>query len=520
MLTSRGALQRVLTRAYKRLGARYPGAAVTGQLQLVYPVVLFNLGMLALYVEMSATEFLRLMATSFGGFFVYNLLYARVARRRLEPVRAWVAGARGREETVSAWTACASFPREMMRCEWTGHLGVYGYGGLSLWSVYVTWELGYPAYTAAPLIAGVAVFVLYTQALRFFVLEQVVRPPLQDIAREAADETGLHAPGLALRTRLLVALPALNVITAVAVAGVFQDGDQLATLGLAVLIAIAVAGSIAFVLTSLLTDSVTAPIAALRKATEQVGQGDFSARVPIVTTDETGALARSFNEMAAGLAERERIREAFGTYVDREVAEHILREGTSLAGEEVEVTMMFIDIRNFTGFAERASAPEVVATINRLFERAVPVIHAHGGHVDKFVGDGLLAVFGAPRRQENHADEALAAALEIERAVDEEFEGELAIGVGLNSGVVVAGNVGGAGRLEFSVIGDAVNVAARVESATRQTGDTILVSEQTHGLLRDPPVGLVERPGISLKGKSEAVSLYAPQCDEARPLAS
>src|SRR5205085_11758958 len=111
----------------------------------------------------------------------------------------------------------------------------------------------------------------------------------------------------------------------------------------------------------------------------------------------------------AGLRERERIRDAFGTYVDREVAEHILRKGTNLSGEEVEVTMMFIDIRNFTGFAERSSATEVVAIVNRLFERVVPIIHEHGGHVDKFVGVGLLAVFGAPRRQEDHADQALAA---------------------------------------------------------------------------------------------------------------
>src|SRR5205085_1013391 len=131
----------------------------------------------------------------------------------------------------------------------------------------------------------------------------------------------------------------------------------------------------------------------------------------------------------------------------------ILSSGTSLAGEEVEVTAMFIDIRDFTGFAERASAREVVATINRLFERIVPIIHEHGGHVNKFVGDGLLAVFGAPRRQPDHADQALAAALGIEQTVT----GELPIGVGVNSGRVIAGNVGGAGRLEFSVIGDAVN---------------------------------------------------------------
>ena len=175
------------------------------------------------------------------------------------------------------------------------------------------------------------------------------------------------------------------------------------------------------------------------------------------------------------------------------------------------MVILFADIRDFTGFAERASAREVVAAINRLFERIVPTIHEHGGHVDKFVGDGLLAVFGAPRRQADHADQALAAAMEIERAVTD----ELPIGIGLSSGTVIAGNVGGAGRLEFSVIGDAVNVAARVEAATRTTGDTVLVSEHTRALLSDPSM-LEERPSVPLKGRSETVALFAPRVAVAR----
>jgi class 3 adenylate cyclase len=257
--------------------------------------------------------------------------------------------------------------------------------------------------------------------------------------------------------------------------------------------------------------SVAEPVEAVRAALARVERGDLEAKVRITQGSEVGLLAAGFNRMVGGLRERERIREAFGTYVDPEVAEHILREGTSLAGEEVEVTMMFIDIRNFTGFAERTSAAEVVATINRLFERAVPIIHERGGHVDKFVGDGLLAVFGAPRRQPDHADQALGAAFGIERAVEDEFAGELSIGVGLNSGEVVAGNVGGAGRLEFSVIGDAVNIAARVEAATRETGDTILISEHTRRRLSGAAASsLEERPTVPLKGKAEAVALYAP----------
>jgi class 3 adenylate cyclase len=159
-----------------------------------------------------------------------------------------------------------------------------------------------------------------------------------------------------------------------------------------------------------------------------------------------------------------------------------------------------------------ASAPELVATLNRLFERIVPIVHAHGGHVDKYVGDGLLAVFGAPRRQEDHADQALAASQEIAAAVAEEFQGRLSIGIGLNSGPVVAGNVGGAARLEFSVIGDAVKVAARVEAATRETRDTVLVSEPTRALLSDGAADALEqRPALPLRGKTRPVQLFAPK---------
>ena len=172
--------------------------------------------------------------------------------------------------------------------------------------------------------------------------------------------------------------------------------------------------------------------------------------------------------------------------------------------------MMFVDVRGFTGLAERLSAPEVLATLNRLFERVVPIIRVHGGHVDKYVGDGLLAVFGAPRRQEDHADQALAAALDIATAVEAEFADELSIGVGLNSGSVLADNVGGAGRREFSVIGEAVNVAARVEAATRETGDVVLVSEHTQALPSNAVASRLDRrSALPLKGKTRPVALFA-----------
>ena len=160
-----------------------------------------------------------------------------------------------------------------------------------------------------------------------------------------------------------------------------------------------------------------------------------TSRVPVTTGDELGELAASFNEMVAGLAERERIREAFGTYLDKEVAEYILSEGFTEEGVEVEVTVLFCDVRDFTEFASGATPQEVVAALNRLFEVIVPIIAGHGGHIDKFEGDGLLAVFGAPEPFPDHADRAVRAACEIGAAVNERGEaGELRVGVGVNTG--------------------------------------------------------------------------------------
>jgi adenylate cyclase len=251
------------------------------------------------------------------------------------------------------------------------------------------------------------------------------------------------------------------------------------------------------------------PIGDLKRAIALVERGRLDIAVPVTSGDEIGDLAHSFNRMVAGLEEREQIREAFGTFVDRDVAEHILARPDALAGEEVEVTVLFCDVRGFTRFAEQAPAPDVVRTLNDLFAIAVPTVARHRGQVDKFVGDGLMAVFGAPRRLDDHADEALATACEIAVAVRERFGDGLEIGIGLNSGRVVAGSVGAAGRLEYSVIGDTVNVAARVEAATRETGDVVLLTERTRELLRDA-TGLELRREVELKGRSAPVVLYAP----------
>jgi adenylate cyclase len=508
-----GLLRRRLTLVYRRLRARYPRAVVLWVPQLALTNVVLGVAVLSLYVEMSLSEYLRIAGVGLAGMLAYNLVYARVARRELRPVEAWLDGSRAREEALQVWSVCAALPREMMRREWFSPLGGLGYAGLLAWTVYTAWELDLPALTGALLLAGLVVLILYVQALRFLALEQALRPILDDVATHLAGDAGANVRGVPLRTRLLAALPAINVITGVTAVGITAVGHGLepSDLGLAVVVSAAIAGTLSLPLTLLLSDSVTAPIETLHEATERVARGELGTRVPVVTTDETGALARSFNEMSAGLEQRERLRDAFGTFVDPELTERVLEEGTDLAGEEVELSLLFLDIRGFTTYSERAEAREVVARLNDLYGQVVPIILRHGGHANKFIGDGLLAVFGAPRRLFDHADRAVAAALEIAQVVSDRYRGDLRVGIGVNSGRVVVGTIGGGGRLDFTVIGDAVNTAARVESATRQTDDDVLITEATLGALSGGRDGWAERPRVTLKGKAQEVRLYGPR---------
>jgi adenylate cyclase len=348
-------------------------------------------------------------------------------------------------------------------------------------------------------------------ALQYLMVERVLRP-VTVLALDGSEPARLETPGVAARLTMAWALASgvalLGVVSFSVISLAGADFDQNRLMGaIAFLGVVGIAAGAAAIL--LAARGVGDSLAGVRGGLDRIERRDFETRVEVDDGSEVGLLQAGFNRMAAGLAERERIREAFGAYVDPDVAEHILAEGPDLGGEAVEATILFVDIRDFTSWSERASASEVVETLNRLFEGIVPIIHDQGGHVDKFVGDGLMAVFGAPRRQDDHADRALAAAGQIAALVADDFEPELSVGIGLNSGTVVAGNVGGAGRLDFSVIGDPVNVAARVEAATRQTGDTILLTSETRDRLKNG-AELEPRPEIPLKGKTEPVALFAP----------
>lgn len=500
---------RRLRALYRKLGPRYVRIALLAMLPSAYLTGLIAASGTALYVDMSAGDFLSLVLAAWLLIWTTDVVVeTRLILRLTPPITRWVGGARGESETVSAWHAAVGMPYAFLR-----QPGMYlaVFAGIVLWDLFAVWQLDLPGYSAAIFLPGSLIVYLYWVLVRFLAIELTLRPVLEDIAAALPDGTRVDQVRIPLRTRLLVALPAVSLITGIAVGGFSaEDSADLGNFGLALLGAGIATALVASWLIVFLSASITVPIGILRDAARRVGEGDFSARVPVASSDETAELSQAFNDMVAGLGERERLREAFGSFVDPDLAKRVAREGTDLAGEEVDVSILFMDIRGFTSYAEKVSAQEAVARLNEVYDRVVPIIISHGGHANKFIGDGLLAVFGAPARLDDHAGCAVAAGLEIAAAVRQAYGGELRVGVGVNSGSVMSGTIGGGGRLDFTVIGDVVNTASRVESATRETGDDVLITEATCSRLEGSDVSWQQRPAIALKGKSQEVRLFAP----------
>lgn len=225
-----------------------------------------------------------------------------------------------------------------------------------------------------------------------------------------------------------------------------------------------------------LARSVSRPVLALVGHTQRIARGDYTVQNTTYRADELGRLSEAFDTMARGLDERDRVRDLLDKNVSPEIAAQLLRDGATLGGEERQVTVLFADLRGFTTLSEQLPAPELLALLNRYLDRMSTALEAHGGVIDKYIGDAIMALFGAPVAHGDDADRALAAALAMQRALVA-FNAELAaegkpplgIGIGINTARVVAGNIGSARRLNYSVIGDGVNVAARIESLTRNT---------------------------------------------------
>jgi adenylate cyclase len=493
-----------LTWLYRKLGRRYPSVFITVELQSAFFVATGAVALFSFYYSVSGHDFLKVLAVTLGltGIGV-GFVLARVLRR-LRPLTAWIAGDRTSETTADAWHRAVNLPIEMIRRDFyvpvivTVITVVAAVAILSL-----SWLSFFPIMLAALLTAA------YAGTLHFLALELAMRPILFDINSALDRPVRIDRPAVPLRVKLLGSLPLINVITGMVVAALTSDGGGTDALTVAVLIALFVSFTISFELTVLLTRSILRPIEDLEAATERIRQGRFDEHVPVTTSDEFGELSSAFNQMVDGLAERERLREAFGTYLDEEVAQHLISADFEPGGEEVEVSLVFCDVRNFTSTAAESDAPDVVRRLNELFECIVPIVARHRGHIDQFIGDAVLAVFGAPERIPQHADRAVQCAVELARTINSRRPGGFEVGVGVNSGNVVAGSIGGAGRLSFSVIGDSVNLASRVESATRDTGDSVLITGETRALLSET-IEVVPRGEREIRGYDRKVDLYAP----------
>ncbi len=276
--------------------------------------------------------------------------------------------------------------------------------------------------------------------------------------------------------------------------------------------------AIAFGLTTawLLGRLIARPIHELREAAGEVARGNLNAHVGQRRADEFGPLIDEFNDMVAGLREKERLRETFGVHVGREAARHILQRDPGLGGVEQEVTIMFTDIRGFTARCSQSTAAEIVQVLNLFLTDMVDIVEEHcGGMVNKFLGDGFMAVFGAGDDRAHHAEQAVRAAIEmlssmdqLNRRLNERGCQPLAIGVGIHTGPAVVGVVGSPQRQEFTVIGDTVNVASRVESLTKSVGQPILITEATRNAL---PTALPVQtcPPQQVKGKDQPLIVFA-----------
>ena len=286
-------------------------------------------------------------------------------------------------------------------------------------------------------------------------------------------------------------------------------------LRLALLLLTAVAFVVSLLGASAIARGITRPVLKLVTATRRVQEGDYASAVAVDRVDEVGELAGAFNQMTQGLAERDRVRDLLGKVVDPAVAEELLSKELELGGEEREVSVLFSDIRGFTGLGERQRPADLLDLLNRYLTCMSEVIEGQGGVVDKYIGDAIMALFGAPLTHGDDAHRAVRAALGMGRELarlngDLAAQGlpEIAMGIGINTGLVVAGNMGSARRLNYTVIGDGVNLASRIEGLTRFYDLPLIVSERT--ALAAPGFSYREIDQVRVKGKQEQVRIFEP----------
>jgi len=273
---------------------------------------------------------------------------------------------------------------------------------------------------------------------------------------------------------------------------------------------------LAFIITKGLTKIIISPMNKLTLAADRIKEGNYKTRVGVVTADELGTLADSFNDMADSLAEKEFMRDTFGKIVDPEVRDYLLHEGEkALGGETREVTVLFCDIRSFTAMSEKMSAEDVVSLLNRYFTALGQCITVHHGIINKYIGDAIMAIFGAPVSSENSALDAYKAALDMRKAlvhVNKDLTAvglpEVHFGIGIHTGPVFAGTIGAENRMEYTVIGDTVNTASRLESLCKTYKVDLLLSQAAAQKCKLTDGALTFVDDAQIRGKAEPMKVF------------
>jgi adenylate cyclase len=346
-----------------------------------------------------------------------------------------------------------------------------------------------------------------TCALGYLAAERTLRPVV------GAAMAGSVAPPLRLlgvRARVLLAWALGTAVPLVGAAlGLVKIGDreplpqvaELFLLGVALLVgALAIAGA---------AGAVGDPVESVAAALREVGEGNLDVAVPVYDASEIGQLQSGFNAMVEGLRERERLRDLFGRQVGTDVARLALEEGVQLGGERRDVAVLFVDVIGSTGLAETLGPEEVVSRLNAFFAVVVEVVTRHGGWVNKFEGDAALCIFGAPAAVEDAPTGALRAARELIRGL-----APLALdaAIGVSAGPVVAGHVGAESRFEYTVVGDPVNVAARLTDLAKADPTLVLAEESAVRRAAGEERGHWEPAGtVALRGRAAPTEVWRPR---------
>ncbi|EMJ93317.1 adenylate/guanylate cyclase catalytic domain protein [Leptospira alstonii serovar Pingchang str. 80-412] len=281
------------------------------------------------------------------------------------------------------------------------------------------------------------------------------------------------------------------------------------------LLIMGIALCLALIIVFFFAKTITKPVLHLLQATTEIAQGNFKIKIRSTTKDEVGLLTDYFVDMGKGLEEREKVKDALGRFVNKEIAEMVLKHELTLGGERKMCAIFFSDIRSFTSISEKLQPEEVVEFLNEYMTEMIHCVNETHGIVDKFIGDAIMATWGAAKTSDKDAENSVNGALMMRAALLKFNQGRggdkkpiIKIGCGLNYGPVIAGQIGSEQRLEYTVIGDAVNLASRVEALNKPFGTDILITQDL--LDHVPGIFNVEKmQSIKVKGKEEPQVIYA-----------